>query len=423
MQRASYFHRGLMAGLIAAVTMPQVALAQQSGSLTDVVNQALDEPQDEGEEEALPPQPRPQPRATIPVQVRPQAQPPVYRPAPAPNYSYPAPATALGPQRQLDARIRSLGQAFSGDVGIAVKDLQTGWVSHFDGTSLFPQQSVSKFWVTLTALDKADRGLLNINAPVTMNNSDLTVFNQPIAALIRRPGGYTTTLDSLMRRAMQQSDNTANDFTLWKAGGPTAVRAFLAAKGIQHVRFGPGERQLQAQTAGLTWNQSYSIGNAFYAARASLPSSVRWAALNRYLADPMDGASPIGLVDALGKLKAGQLLSRAATANLLSIMSNTRTGPQRLKGGLSSGWRLAHKTGTGQQLGGISTGYNDIGIITGPSGRSYALAVMIKKTGAPIPQRMQLMQNVTRATIAYDAQVAASGYARGTGTPYGRANN
>ena len=89
-------------------------------------------------------------------------------------------------------------------------------------------------------------------------------------------------------------------------------------------------------------------------------------------------------------------------------MSQTRTGPQRLTGGLAPGWRIAHKTGTGQVLGATQAGYNDIGILTSPDGRHYAVAVMIGRTAAPIPARMELMQNVTRAVIAYRRGRAAA---------------
>ncbi|HLL58392.1 MAG TPA: serine hydrolase, partial [Allosphingosinicella sp.] len=178
-------------------------------------------------------------------------------------------------QRMLDERLRSIGNAFNGDVGIAVKDLQTGWTSHFDGASHFPQQSVSKFWVTLTALNKADRGELSRHSPVTVRKSDLTLFNQPIAQKVGA-NGYTTTLTELMRRAMQQSDNTCNDFVLWRAGGPDAVRDFMARNGISGVRFGPGEREMQSKIAGMEWKSSY-VGNAFYAARNAVPASIRRA--------------------------------------------------------------------------------------------------------------------------------------------------
>ncbi len=80
-------------------------------------------------------------------------------------------------------------------------------------------------------------------------------------------------------------------------------------------------------------------------------------------------------------------------------MSNTHTGANRLKGGLAPGWVLNHKTGTGQVLGDAQAGYNDIGILTAPDGRSYAVAVMIKLTSVPLPVRMTLMNNVVKAVI------------------------
>jgi beta-lactamase class A len=322
-----------------------------------------------------------------------------------------ATAQEAAARRILESQVRALGQAFNGDIGIAVRDVQSGWTTSFDGDTFFPQQSVSKFWVALTALDKADRGELSLARPVTLTKSDITLFHQPIAAQIGA-NGYTTTIESLMIRALQQSDNTCNDAVLWRAGGPEAVRAFLRDKRIDGIRFGPGERLLQSEIAGIEWKQSYAYGGGFSAARNAVPASVRRAAFERYIRDPMDGATPLGIVDALARLKRGELLSPGSTQKLLAIMSNTKTGPQRLKGGLAPGWHLAHKTGTGQVLGGEQAGYNDIGVITGPDGRSYALAVMIRRTAAPLGERMAAMQSTVRAVIGFDQNKSSYGLAR-----------
>ncbi len=325
----------------------------------------------------------------------------------------PAERDSNAAEQALAARIRELGRAFDGDVGIAVRDVQTGFTTAYDGHTLFPQQSVSKFWVAITALDAADRGELSLDQSVTLTRADLTLFHQPIAAQIG-PNGYTTTLNSLMFRAMTQSDNTCNDFVLRRAGGPDAVRAMFRRKGIEGIRFGPGERLMQSRLAGMDWRSEYSVGRAFYTARAQVPLSTRTTAFNAYVADPVDGATPAGIVDALARLRRGELLSPRSTDRLLSIMSQTRTGPQRLTGGLAPGWRIAHKTGTGQVLGSVQTGYNDIGIITAPDGRHYALAVMIRRTSASIPSRMQLMQATTRSVIAYHNSLAGGGGSRVT---------
>lgn len=306
----------------------------------------------------------------------------------------------------LDRAIARLGRRFDGDVGIAVRDVQTGWASDHRGLDLFPQQSVSKLWVALAAFDQVDRGALSLDRELNLTKGDLTLFHQPIRALALRPGGFRTDARDLLVRALTQSDNSANDRMLREVGGPGVIRATLETKAIAGVRFGPGERPLQARIAGLDWKADYAVGNRFYEARDALPRTARRAAFEAYTSDPIDGATPLGIVDALARLKVGRLLSPRSTEEMLGIMSNTRTGANRLKAGLKPGWALAHKTGTGQIFDGEQAGYNDVGILTSPEGRSYAVAVMIGRTDRPLRERMALMQKVVAATIAYDAALA-----------------
>ena len=329
-------------------------------------------------------------------------------PAVAVPHSRPRAVPAAPAPRYIHDRIIDLGRAFDGRVGIAVQSIDDGWTVGWKADEYYPQQSVSKLWVSITALDAVDKGRVSLDDRVTLTRDDVTLFHQPIAALAKRDGGYTTSLADLMFKAITTSDNTANDKLMRSVGGPTAVRAMIASKDLGRIRFYNGERALQSRIAGLIWSPSYSIGNAFYEARDALPLSVRRAAFNRYVEDPYDGAAPSAIVSALARLKRGELLSPASTQRLLYIMANTHTGPNRLKGGLQPGWTLSHKTGTGQVLGSQQAGYNDIGILTGPDGRSYSVAVMIKLTSVPLPTRMTLMNNVVRTVIAqHDMQYAA----------------
>jgi beta-lactamase class A len=316
-----------------------------------------------------------------------------------PVSAQPRTGSAIAPA-ELARRIDQLGAAFDGRVGIAVQSVERGWRTGWKGTELYPQQSVSKFFVALTAMDAIDRGRLTPTGPVTLTKSDLTLFNQPIAQRVLAGGTYRTTVEALLVDAITKSDNTANDRLMRVAGGPAAVRRFIADRALGPIRFYEGERALQSRIAGLTWSQTYSIGDGFTRARDALPMSVRRSLFQRYIDDPYDGATPAAIVGTLTRLKRGELLSPASTARLLTIMSNTRTGRNRLRGGLKPGWTLAHKTGTGQILQGVQAGYNDIGILTAPDGRSYSVAVLIKRTSAPLPTRMALMNNVVRSVIA-----------------------
>lgn len=311
------------------------------------------------------------------------------------------PATPATPApAALAAEIEALGAAFEGEVGIAVREVEAGWTAAWNGERRFPQQSVSKLWVAVALLDAADRGEAALDEARVVRRNDLSVFHQPIAAYVDADG-WRTTLGDLLHRAITQSDNAANEILLKRVGGAEAVRDLLARKQLAGVGFGAEERALQSAIAGLDWRPEYSEGRAFQTARAKLPGEVRRAALEAYLADPMDGATPVGVTEGLARLKRGELLSPTATAHLLDEMSRTRTGPRRLGGGLAPGWRLAHKTGTGQVLGPESTGYNDVGLLTAPDGRTYAVAVMIGRTRLGVPERQALMNAVTRAVIAH----------------------
>lgn len=322
---------------------------------------------------------------------------PTYRtvvpPAPAPLPTFPAPAA-------LNTGIAMLARDFGGVVGISIRSLDWGWQVDTNGDRRMPQQSVSKLWVAMTVLDARDRGRLTLDDPVTLTRENLTLFHQPIAALVVRNGVYQTTVRELLLRAMQSSDNTANDRLLNLVGGPEAVRAFIRERQLGQIRFGPGERLLQAGTAGMPWKPEYSMGNAFQQARAQLPPTVRRAAFNAYVADPVDGASSSAIALALARLKAGELLSPQSSNFLMNVMQGARTGRARIKGGLPEGWLFGHKTGTGQDLGGRTAGFNDVGILTAPDGKSYAVAVMIGDTQRPVRERQQLMQAVVTTIVA-----------------------
>nr|WP_244624734.1 serine hydrolase [Sphingomonas sp. So64.6b] len=344
---------------------------------------------------AIPPS-RPQSRI---VAARPTAPVPAYRPpyqvvVPVPPS---APLEVTAPQA-LVANIETLGRGFNGRVGIAVRSIDSGWSVQSNGSILLPQQSVSKLWVAMTVLDLRDSGRLKLDDPVTVKPEDLTLFHQPIAALVRAEG-YQTTIGGLLQRALTMSDNTANDRLLRYVGGPRVVRAFIERNQLGDIRFGPGERLLQAKTAGLAWKPEYAVGNAFTRARASLPRTERLEAFESYITDPPDGAAPMAIAGALAKLKQGRLLSPDSTSYLIGTMESSKTGKMRLRGAVPQGWTFGHKTGTGQDLAGRTAGYNDVGLLMAPDGKSYAIAVMIGDTIKSIPERQALMQAVVAAVV------------------------
>ena len=325
-----------------------------------------------------------------------------------PVYQNPAPTPPPGvnnartlPDPALVREIADLWQSFPGKTGIAVKRIDGEWEFGHRIDEYFPQQSVSKLWVAMALLDKVDRGEASLSDAIRIGKEDLTLFHQPMAVEVERDGAVVKSVYTLLEKSLASSDNTANDVLLNHAGGPDAVRKFFAKHDLGKIRFGPGERLLPSGIAGMEWRQNLSSGRTFYAARAAVPVERRRQALDAYLADPVDGASPLAIVRALDKLARGELLSDNSTKLLQSILKRTRSGPNRLKAGVPADWEFLHKTGTGQVLGAMATGYNDIGIMTAPDGTRYAVVVMLADTTASVPERMRLMQSVTRAVARY----------------------
>lgn len=313
----------------------------------------------------------------------------------------PAPAPVMAPLKpapaELQAKLASLAAEFGEPVGIAVSHVGEGWGATVAGDMSFPQQSVSKLWVALATLDAIDRGQISLQTPLMMSPADRSVFNQPLAHNIGETG-YWTNVSALIRHAIVNSDNSAND-RLIRQIGIERVNKVLDAKGIEGIQLGADERHLQALIAGFQWRPEYGEPALFEQARGRIPREMREAAAQRYIADPADGATPVAIVQALAALKRGELLSPTSTAYLLDTLTDVRTGPRRLKGGLPPGWTAAHKTGTGQDFAGSSIGINDVGLLTAPDGETYAVAVLIPRTRRPNPERLALMQAVSAAVV------------------------
>ena len=165
------------------------------------------------------------PSARAPQPVPPVSRAPVPRPAPAPPVPTYVDRASERPAAGLVSEINALWRGFPGTTGIAVRRIDGDWSFGERKDELFPQQSVSKTWVTLTILDQIDQGKLRLSDPVTITVADLAVFHQPIRDRVIANGEITETVGSLIEQAITKSDNTANDALLWKAGGPDAARA------------------------------------------------------------------------------------------------------------------------------------------------------------------------------------------------------
>jgi beta-lactamase class A len=91
----------------------------------------------------------------------------------------------------------------------------------------------------------------------------------------------------------------------------------------------------------------------------------------------------------------GTAMSPESREFLLGVMSRTRTGDGRIKGLLPKGTPVAHKTGT---AGGIA---NDVGYVTLPDGRRFAIAVFTNSSETSVSDRDRAIAEISRMVFDY----------------------
>ncbi len=291
----------------------------------------------------------------------------------------------------LSTDLDAITKGFDGRVGACIQDAKGLQCTR--GDERFSMQSVVKLIVGTAVLDD-DR--FRINQPITIFRKDLSLAVQPIAKLVG-PDGYKTTIGDLIRRTIIDSDSAACDILIAKLGGPKEVDAFLKRKGIPGIRVDRDERHLQTETNGIQWRDEFVDPQLLEQAIQKVPESKRLAAYKRYATDPRDTSTPKGMVDFLTRLANGELLPAERTAFILQAMEECATFPDRLKAGVPSNWKIAHKTGTSGSRQGLTVATNDVGILTAPDGRKLAVAVFVADSKASAADRAAIMAKIAKA--------------------------
>ncbi len=310
-----------------------------------------------------------------------------------------AQAGSLRDAPSLEMRLRAIADAHPGRVGICAQGGAAAPVC-VGGDARFSLQSVMKLVVGAAVMRQVDAGGLKLDETVTLRREDLSVNIQPIAEIVAREGAFTTTIHDLVYRAVAESDSAATDFLIVRLGGVAAVQRFLREAGFDAIRIDRTERQLQTETAGLAWDPAYLYPDRLKAARDAVPEARRIAAFQAYLEDPRDTATPRAMAAFLHALASGDLLSPASTRDFLAVMARTVTFPDRLKAGAPAAWRVGHKTGTSQTLGGVNGVTNDVGILFAPDGGTVAIAAFVAGSRAPAAARAAVIADAARAVTA-----------------------
>jgi beta-lactamase class A len=263
----------------------------------------------------------------------------------------------------LSAELASIAATAGGRTGASVILLETGERASFRGREHFPMQSVYKFPIAMAVLREVDNGKLELDRPVRIDRREIVPpgLHSPIRE--RFPEGGSMPLREILRYAVSESDGTASDVLLRLAGGPAKVTAYLEGLGVHGVRVVTSEMEMS---------------------RGRRVQYRNWA-------------QPDEMVALLRAFHQGRGLSAASATLLREWMTDTLTGPKRLKGMLPESAEVAHKTGTSGTVRGFTAATNDVGIVTLPDGRHLAIAVFVSDSRAAIDAREAAIARVAWA--------------------------
>jgi beta-lactamase class A len=248
--------------------------------------------------------------------------------------------------------------------------------------------STYKVAIAVTVLDLVDKGQLKLTDLIDVPLETMVVGPNPITMNFVHPG-VELSVANLIEPMIVESDNTATDICLELAGGPEAVTKMLRSIGITAQRVDRSTAEILRDFYGLQDKAYVSVAAEAYAKDPTL--AARQSDRNlEFEKDPRDQSTPKAMLELLLAIDSGKVLSEKSREFLLATMSRTRTGSGRLKGLLPKGTPVAHKTGT---IGGVA---NDVGFITLPDGRRFAIAVFTKSSTTREADRDLAIAEVSR---------------------------
>jgi beta-lactamase class A len=268
---------------------------------------------------------------------------------------------------QSGPRIQAMADAAAAKVGVAVMGLNFSDSLTVNGRARFPMQSVYKFPLAITTLSQVDARRLSLGQkiPIRRKSLDTATWSPMLRELLP---DTVLTLADVLRYAVSKSDNNACDILFHLVGGTAVVDTHMHSIGIANISVKATEAQMKT-----AWPIQYT----------------NWC-------------QPAAMLKLLHSFYKGRLLSKSSNAFLMKIMTETETGPRRIKGGLPPGTTVAHKTGTSDtNEDGLTAATNDVGIVTLPDGRHYALAVFVSDYHGGVSKGEQMIAEISRIVWDY----------------------
>lgn len=277
-------------------------------------------------------------------------------------------AFIFGQQSLLDKKINSIIQDKKATVGISVLGFENGLIYSKNAEKKFPMQSVFKFHIAATVLDYVDKGKLSLDQKVLLDKTNLSENTWSPLRDKYPNGGVEIPLSEVLEYTVAKSDNNGCDIMLKLLGGTQPVQKFMDSKGVKGFQIKYNEAEMHKD-----WNNQYK--NYSTAASAT---------------------------DVLKKFYDGKLLSKKYTDYLMKVLWSTSTGKNKLIAQLPENTPVARKTGaSGKNNAGLTAAENEIGIVTLPNGKHYAIAVFVSNSTETDVVNCKMISDISKSVWDY----------------------
>ena len=270
--------------------------------------------------------------------------------------------------QNLKKKILQITKDKNATVAVSVLDFGNDKTVHINGNKKLPMLSVFKFHIGLAVLNEVDQGKLNLDQMILIKKSDLLENTwSPIRERFPE-GDIEMPLGLLIKYTVAESDNNGCDILLRLIGGTETVQKFINSKGIRNFTIKVNEEQMHQ-------------GFEFMYLNTTTANSA-----NQLLKDFRDK----------------KIVSKTSTDFLMTTMLETSTGKNKIVAQLPESVPVAHKTGSsGKNEKGLTAAENDIGIVTMPGGKSYALSIFVSDSMESAETNTKMIADISKIVFDY----------------------
>ena len=231
--------------------------------------------------------------------------------------------------REMQEGLLENSKAYRGNVGIYLKDLNSGRSWEYNADKLFPSASLVKVPIMASVMEKVKDGAVTLDTQIKLTRRD-RIGGSGSLRWVR--DGTSLSVTEIIYKMITESDNTATRMLIDYFGMDYMSDNFRKL-GLVHTNITPQGMSLS----------SYRVVNENYTTAREMA----------------------GLME---RIYDRELISRDASEFMMDVLKHNKSR-SRLRKGLPLGWEIGHKTGL------LRMACHDVGIVFSPRG-DYVIAVM-----------------------------------------------